>query len=59
MEFWITLWKVVFVATVAVFAGMSVWVTFGGWRDIKKLLARLRKSEVSRDIDAEGDQSAG
>ena len=54
MNFWILLWKVLFVAAITVFAAMSVWVTIGGWQDIKTLFARLdeehqKKEESSKD----------
>ena len=41
MNFWMTLWKVVLVVSVILFAGMAVWVTIGGMRDIKRMFARL------------------
>ena len=44
METWAFIWKLVFIIVMAVFAGMSVWVTIGGWQDIKKLLAKLNEA---------------
>ena len=44
MRSWMLLWKIVFVAGVAVFAGMSVWVIVAGYRDIKRLLQNIKKS---------------
>ncbi|HUT88802.1 MAG TPA: hypothetical protein VMY37_04860 [Thermoguttaceae bacterium] len=41
MGFWVLLWKTTLVVGLAVFAGMAVWVTIGGARDIKRLLKRL------------------
>jgi len=41
METWAFIWKVVFIGVLSVFAGMSVWVTVGGWADVRKLLQRL------------------
>ncbi len=41
MAFWVLLWKVMLVVGLAVFAGMAVWVTIGGARDIKRLFNRL------------------
>ncbi len=32
MSFWMNLWKVVFVTSLLVFAGMAVWVSIGGMR---------------------------
>jgi len=44
MSFWMNLWKVVFVVSLLVFAGMAVWVTIGGFRDIKRMFARIEES---------------
>ncbi len=41
MENWALFWKYVFFVSVTVFALMSVWVTIGGFIDIKKLFADL------------------
>jgi len=41
MNGWMLLWKVVFVVGVALFAGMSVWVIFAGFGDIKRMFAKL------------------
>ena len=41
MQFWITLWKIVLIAGVLLFAGMAVWVTIGSVRDIRRLLQRM------------------
>jgi len=41
MGFWVLLWKTTLVVGMAVFAGMAVWVTIGGARDIKRLFKRL------------------
>jgi len=43
MIFWILLWKAVFILGVMVFAAMSVWVTIGGYHDIKRLFERVEK----------------
>ncbi len=37
----IFLWKAVFIVGVTVFAGMAVWVTIGGAKDIKKMLKAM------------------
>lgn len=44
MTFWILLWKVVFILSVTAFAAMAIWVTIGGFRDIKLLFERIKKS---------------
>jgi len=41
MGFWILLWKAIFIAGLVVFAGMAVWATIGGARDIKRLFRTL------------------
>ncbi|MBN2456655.1 MAG: hypothetical protein JXB29_09010 [Sedimentisphaerales bacterium] len=43
MTFWILLWKIVFVLSTTAFAAMSVWVTIGGYRDIKKLFKKIEQ----------------
>lgn len=42
METWALIWKIMFILVLIVFAGMSVWITVGGWRDIRRLLEKLR-----------------
>ncbi len=49
METWATVWKVVLVVGLAVFAGMSVWVTIGGALDIKRLLRRMDEDRSDSD----------
>jgi hypothetical protein len=44
MNFWIALWKVVFVFSLGIFAVMAVWVTVAGLGDIRKLFAAIEKS---------------
>lgn len=46
MTLWMTFWKFFFVITLSLFAVMSVWVTIGGFADIKKL---FRKMEEARN----------
>lgn len=48
MGFWMTLWKVVFIISVAAFSIMSLWVTIGGARDIRSLLALLREEHAAK-----------
>ena len=51
-SFWIILWKAVFILGLAVFAGMAVWVTIGGARDIRRMLERIKEEhEHSEDDD--------
>ena len=43
MTFWIILWKAVFIFAIGIFAVMAVWVTIAGFKDIKKLFAKINK----------------
>lgn len=44
MEYWILLWKTIFIVTIVAFSVMAVWVTIGGYIDIKKLFTRLNET---------------
>jgi hypothetical protein len=46
LEFWIILWKTVFVVGVGLFAALAVVVAIGGARDIAKLLHALRTQRI-------------
>lgn len=48
---WVGLWKVMFVAVMAIFAVMSCLVTVFGARDIKKLLRALGREKESSKHD--------
>jgi hypothetical protein len=55
MDFWIILWKVVFIATVSIYGVMAVWVTFQGARDIKSMLADINtRHEADKESGSEG-----
>ena len=43
MNAWMILWKTVFVIGVGIFAVMSLWVIVAGFRDIKRLLEKIKK----------------
>lgn len=45
LDFWIVLWKVVFIGSVVLFTVLTVVVTIGGARDIVKLLRILRAQQ--------------
>ena len=51
-DFWIVLWKAVFIVAVLVFAGMSMWVAIGGWRDVKDLFRRLDEERSSDERES-------
>lgn len=44
MAFWIMLWKIVLIGSLLLFGGMAVWVSIGGYFDIKRLFARIAES---------------
>ena len=54
VNFWMRLWQVVFVVGVGAFAVFAVWVTVGGFRDIGRLLDRLRDAT---DESKAGDEA--
>ena len=41
---WMLFWKGFFIITLVVFAVMSVWVTIGGYADIKKLFRKMEEA---------------
>jgi len=45
MEFWILIWKVVFIFAVIIFTFMALWVTIGGYFDLKKLFRKLKDTD--------------
>lgn len=47
LQFWIILWKSVFIGGMLLFAVMAVGVSIGGIRDISKLLHTLREQAAS------------
>lgn len=48
IEFWMNLWKFVFIVSVAAFTVMSLWVTVGGALDIRALLRILREEHEAK-----------
>ena len=49
MTFWATFWTLLFFSALTIFAGMAVWVTIGGWRDIRDLFRDLEKKRDDGD----------
>jgi hypothetical protein len=43
IEAWMTLWKVVLIGGVGLFAVLAIVVTIGGFIDVVKLIAKLRQ----------------
>ena len=55
MEFWILLWKTVFIVTISVYSVMAVWVTFQGARDIRSMLDDINdRHEAKKTTDENG-----
>jgi L-asparagine transporter-like permease len=44
-EFWAALWKYMLVIALVVFGALSVWVSIGGFFDVKKLLKQLKEGK--------------
>ncbi len=53
LEFWIWLWKAVFVIGVGLFGGLAMVVTIGGAIDVVKLVRALREAHARADEHAE------
>ena len=49
LQSWITLWKVLLVGGVSLFGAMAVWVTIGGYYDIKRLFARMAEEREQEE----------
>ena len=53
---WITVWTVLFVSSVTIFAIMAVVVTIRGARDIKLLLRSIEKGDREDEQDSENKE---
>jgi hypothetical protein len=49
MDFWISLWKIFFFASLAVFAGLAVVVSIGGFFNIRSLFKSLTERTEQDD----------
>ena len=49
LDFWITLWKIVFIVGVVLFGSLAVWVTIGGFFDIKRLFKTIAESHQQQE----------
>lgn len=52
IDFWIILWKALLIGAVLLFGGMAIWVSIGGFFDIKRLFARIAE-EHRQEQEAE------
>jgi len=51
MNFWINFWTIFFIASLALFAGMAIVVSIGGFFNIRSLFKSLtERSEQPEDI---------
>ncbi len=54
MNFWINFWTIFFIASLALFAGMAIVVSIGGFFNIRSLFKSLtERSEQSEDGSCE------
>jgi hypothetical protein len=51
VDFWITFWSVIFVATLIVFAILAISVTIGGFFDLKRLLKSIDQQHARQETD--------
>ena len=56
MNFWISLWKIFFFASLAAFAGLAVVVSIGGFFNIRSLFKSLSE-RASQDDDARAEDA--
>jgi len=59
LDFWINLWKIVFIVGVVLFGSMAIWVSIGGFFDIKRLfktIAEGHEQEEQPSSDQTADQ---
>ena len=49
LQFWIILWKIVLVGGVSLFGILAVFVTIGGFYDIKRLFARMAEDRKRKE----------
>jgi hypothetical protein len=47
--FWVILWKIVLIGALILFGGMAVWVSIGGFFDIKRLFRRITESHQQQE----------
>ncbi len=57
IDAWMTLWTIVLVGGIGLFAVLAVVVTIGGFFDVLKLLANLREEAEAADAEAANKES--
>ena len=53
LQFWVVLWKILLVGGLILFGAMAVWVTIGGFFDIKRLFKRITESHQQQQQEQE------
>jgi len=56
MNFWINLWTLFFLVSLALFAGLAVIVSIGGFFDIRSLFKSLTDRTEQEDGDLESER---
>ena len=56
MDFWISLWEIFFFVSLALFAGLAVVVSIGGFFNIRSLFKSLSE-RASQDDDARAEDA--
>lgn len=46
---WIILWKIVLIAGLSAFSVMAVWVSIGGFFDVKKLIKGMQEASKAAE----------
>ncbi len=49
IDAWALVWKIVFFTGIALFAVLAVLVTFGGAKDVAKLIRKLKQDALDAD----------
>ena len=57
IDAWMTLWTIVLVGGIGLFAVLAVVVTIGGFFDVLKLLANLRADAEAADAETANKES--
>ena len=50
---WMTLWTILLIAGMALFGGLAIVVTIGGFRDIRAMLSRIEAQHREQADDSE------
>ncbi len=56
MEFWKTFWAITLGVVFVLYAGLFLWVTFGGMSDIRAMLTSLNENRDGADSEDDGER---